>query len=264
MAIFNLAPLMKLTFLGTGTSQGVPVIGCHCAVCTSGDMRDNRLRTSVLLSARGKNTVIDTGPDFRQQMLRTKLEQLDAVLFTHEHKDHIAGLDDVRPFNFRSGKSLDIYASQAVQVALKREYHYAFSDTKYPGIPELKLHEIAAGRPFVAAGMSVMPLEVMHYQMPVMAFRIGNLAYVTDAKSISAAVKNELKGLDVLVLNALRVEAHLSHFNLSEALAMVRELSPKRAYFTHISHLMGRHADVSLGLPPGVALAYDGLEVTCT
>jgi len=252
---------MKLTFLGTGTSQGIPVIGCDCEVCRSEDPKDDRLRTSAMITVDGRNYVFDTGPDFRQQMLREKPENVDAVVFTHEHKDHIAGMDDIRPFNFKTRQPLNIYAHPRVQEALKREYHYVFSDNKYPGVPEVNVHTIKKDQNFSINGTKFIPIEVMHYKLPVLGFRVHDVAYITDANYIDETEKAKLKDLDVLVINALRKEQHISHFNLEEAIELVDELKPKRAFFTHISHLMGRHADVSKELPPHVAIAYDGLEV---
>lgn len=252
---------MKLTFLGTGTSQGVPVIGCGCDVCRSEDPRDKRLRTSAMIEVDGKYLVIDTGPDFRQQMLRATPPKIDAVIFTHEHKDHVAGMDDIRPFNFRSGKPLDVFASERVEEALHREYPYVFSDFRYPGAPEVNLHRISGAASFGASGIEVVPVEVLHHKLPVLGFRIGDMAYITDANYISDEEKQKLRGLDVLVLNALRKKKHLSHFNLEEAIALANELGAKRTYLTHISHLMGRYADVQSDLPGNVFLAYDGLTV---
>ena len=251
---------MKVTFLGTGTSQGVPVIACKCAICLSDDSRDKRLRTSVMLSSEGMNVVIDTGPDFRQQMLREKVETLDAVVFTHEHKDHVAGLDDIRAFNFSQHKEMDVFATPRVQEALRREFHYVFAETKYPGVPEVKLKTIDGG-PFKIGEMQFTPVEVMHYKMPVLGFRIRNFAYVTDANYIAPAELEKLKGLDVLVLNALRIQTHMSHFSLSEALEIIYFLKPKKAYLTHISHLLGKHDVVANALPTHVELAYDGLSI---
>lgn len=251
---------MKVTFLGTGTSQGVPVIACKCAVCLSEDLRDKRLRTSVMLSDSSVNVVIDTGPDFRQQMLREEVETLDAVVFTHEHKDHVAGLDDIRAFNFSQHKEMDVYATPRVQEALRREFHYVFAETKYPGVPEVKLKTID-GEPFKIGEMVFTPIEVMHYKMPVLGFRIGNFAYVTDANYIAPAELEKLKNLDVLVLNALRIQTHMSHFSLSEALEIIDFLKPKKAYLTHISHLLGKHEVVSKNLPMHVELAFDGLSI---
>lgn len=252
---------MKLTFLGTGTSQGVPVIGCECEVCISENIRDNRLRTSVMIQSESQCIVIDTGPDFRQQMLRAKPANVDGVIYTHAHKDHIAGLDDIRAFNFKSGMDMDLYATEEVQEALKREFHYVFNGFKYPGIPKVQLHTIVGNRAFTAAEFEITPIEVMHYKLPVLGFKIGSMAYITDANFISDSEKEKLKDLDVLVLNALRKEKHISHFNLEEALALIAELKPKQAYLTHISHLLGDHDSVSKELPPNVALAYDQLEV---
>jgi phosphoribosyl 1,2-cyclic phosphate phosphodiesterase len=205
--------------------------------------------------------VFDTGPDFRQQMLREAPDNVDAVIFTHEHKDHIAGLDDIRPFNFRSGAALDIYATEAVQTALRREYHYVFSDYKYPGIPEINVHTIQPQKDFDIHGTVFTPVQVLHHKMPVLGFRIGDLAYLTDLNYIAPEEMEKLKGLDVLVLDALRKEKHISHLSLSEAIEMVEILKPKRAYFTHISHLLGAHEEVQRELPPNVYLAYDGLRV---
>ncbi len=251
---------MKVTFLGTGTSQGVPVIACECAVCASEDIRDKRLRVSILIEYKGKTLVVDTGPDFRQQMLRAGVKKLDAILMTHEHKDHIAGLDDIRAFNFRSKKDMPVYAHPRVQDALRREYQYIFDVDPYPGIPKVELHTIGTDS-FTVGEIDVTPIEVMHYMLPVLGFRIADFAYITDAKTIAEDELKKLHGLDVLVLNALRKEQHISHFNLSEALELVERLQPKRAYFTHISHLMGIHKEVESELPPNVYIAYDGLEI---
>lgn len=254
---------MKLTFLGTGTSQGVPVIACDCDVCTSPDPKDKRLRTSAMLEVDGKVIVFDTGPDFRQQMLRERVKRLDAVVFTHPHKDHIAGMDDIRSFNFRTKAPIDVYANALTIEALKREYAYVFAThDKYPGTPSVNLHEIDDKHRFQAAGVDLLPIPVMHHKMPVLGFRAGDLAYVTDANHIAPATKNRLKGLKVLVLNALRRKKHLSHFTLDEAIELVEELRPQHAYFTHISHLMGRHADVMQEVPDNVTIAHDGLSVS--
>ncbi|MCA1764207.1 MAG: MBL fold metallo-hydrolase [Cryomorphaceae bacterium] len=252
---------MKFTFLGTGTSQGVPVIGCSCEVCKSENPKDNRLRTSGMLEINGQTMVFDTGPDFRQQMLRAKPDNVDAVLFTHEHKDHLAGMDDIRPFNFKNKKPLDVFAHERVQVALKREFHYVFASDKYPGVPQVNLFDIHTDQPFLVGDTKVEPIEVFHYKMPVLGFRIRNFAYVTDAKTIAPEQLEKLKGLDVLVLNALRKKEHISHFNLEQAVELVHQLKPKRAFFTHISHFMGKHEDVSKELPKNIALAHDGLSI---
>ena len=251
---------VKVTFLGSGTSQGVPLIGCHCEVCTSSDHRDKRLRSSVLVESSETRIVIDTGPDFRQQMLREKTGKLDAVVFTHEHKDHIAGLDEVRAFNFITGKSIPVYATERVQKALKREFAYIFSEDKYPGIPQIDLFEFDDD-PFFVGDIPVQPISVMHYKLPVKGFRIHGFAYLTDANFIAEAEKDKLRNLDVLVLNALRREPHISHFTFEEAIALVKELNPKKAYFTHISHQLGLHAEVSKELPENIELGFDGLQL---
>lgn len=258
---------VALTLLGTGTSQGVPVIACQCGVCVSTDVRDKRLRTSALFEVSGPKylglsprLVVDTGPDFRQQMLSNKVQQLDAVLFTHEHKDHVAGLDDVRAYNFHQQCDMEVFASPRVQEALRREFHYAFSGLAYPGIPRINLNDIPA-KSFMAAGVEVTPLAVRHHKLPVWGFRIEDVAYITDANLIEPATWSLLEGLDVLVLNALRRDTHISHFNLDEALDVIDRVKPKRAFLTHISHLMGCHAEVEGLLPPGVELGVDGMKI---
>lgn len=252
---------MRVTFLGTGTSSGVPMIACGCRVCTSTDPRDTRLRSSVMIETNDVRIVIDTGPDFRYQMLRADVRQLDAILFTHPHKDHIAGLDDVRAFNLFSGKAMDIYANSLTEEALRRDYYYAFTDTRYPGIPELDLHVIG-NEPFLANGIPVTPINVWHMKMPVLGFRIGNFTYITDANRIDEDEREKIKGSEVLVLNALRKEKHISHFNLDEAVGIVRDLGIPRAFFTHISHQLGLHDEVSRSLPSGIEIAKDGLVLT--
>lgn len=251
---------MQVTFLGTGTSQGIPVIACQCAVCKSMHPRDKRLRSSIMIKHNGKSVVIDTGPDFRQQMLRESVEKLDAVVFTHEHKDHVAGLDDIRAFNFMLKGPMDIYATERVQTALKREFHYAFSEEKYPGTPELILKTIE-NKKFIAAGIEFEPIEVLHYKLPVLGFRFNDFTYITDAKYISDIEKEKIKGTKYLVLNALRKSEHVAHFNLDQALELINEIKPKKAYLTHISHLLGEHDEVESLLPDGVEIAYDGLKI---
>lgn len=251
---------IKITFLGTGTSQGVPVIACTCTVCTSNDVRDTRTRTSILVETSKTRIVIDTGPDFRQQCLREKLNKLDAVVFTHEHKDHIAGLDEVRAFNFINKMVMPVYATAQVNRALQREFAYIFSEDKYPGIPQIDVIDFD-DQPFSVGDMTITPINVKHYMMNVKAFRINDFAYVTDANLIENEERNKLKGLDVLVLNSLRREPHISHFTLTEAIEVVRELAPKKAYFTHISHQLGLHELVSRELPSNVELAFDGLQL---
>lgn len=251
----------EFIFTGTGTSQGVPVIACECAVCQSIDPLDKRLRSSGLLRTEQTSLVFDTGPDFRQQMLRTQVRSLDAVVFTHQHKDHTAGLDDVRAFNFRQQRDMPIYATPAVQAHLQREYYYIFEHADYPGIPKLDFHTLDE-TPFQVGEIELTPIPVMHRDMPVLGYRCGPFAYVTDANQLLPLAEERLKGVEILVLNALRQSPHHSHFTLGEALAIGERLQVKKLYITHISHLMGRHAEVSLTLPPFAALAYDGLKIT--
>ena len=253
---------MKITFLGTGTSQGVPVIACDCKTCNSEDDRDKRLRTSLLVETDGISLLIDAGPDFRQQMLREHICKLDAILLTHEHKDHIAGLDDVRAFNYKSQDAIDIYAEERVQKALKREYSYVFSEYQYPGVPKMRLNSIPE-HSFTIKGILIDPVRVFHYRLPVLGFRVGNFAYITDANYIPQESKEKLFGVKYLVINALRKEKHISHFSLKEAIDLIREISPKKAFITHISHQMGYYAEVSKDLPNGIYLAYDGLNFLC-
>jgi phosphoribosyl 1,2-cyclic phosphate phosphodiesterase len=251
---------VKVTFLGSGTSQGIPVIACSCAVCTSVDTRDKRLRSSILLQVDDKNIVIDSGPDFRYQMLRAGVTHLDALVFTHEHKDHTAGLDDIRAFNYKQGEAINVYAHKRVQDALKKEFSYIFAHHKYPGIPQLDLFEIGH-HPFEVAGVPFIPIEVMHFQLPVLGFRIADFTYITDAKTVSDVEKAKIKGTKVLVINALQQEKHISHFTLEEALAFAQEIGAEKTYFTHISHRLGTHQKISELLPAGVELAYDGLYI---
>jgi phosphoribosyl 1,2-cyclic phosphate phosphodiesterase len=251
-------PSLKITFLGSGTSSGVPMIGCDCEVCTSSDKKDNRLRASILVESSRTTIVVDTGPDFRYQMLRQKVKHLDAVLFTHPHKDHLAGLDDVKAFNFLTKKPMQVYADSLTEEALRRDFHYAFSDTRYPGVPELVLNTITQ-EPFVVGDIPVTPVLVWHLKMPVLGFRFGRFTYITDANHIDETEKEKIKGSEVLVLNALRKKKHISHFTLEEAIKMVRQLEVPTAYFTHISHQLGRHAIIEAELPAGIHLAYDGL-----
>ncbi|MFT6845774.1 MAG: phosphoribosyl 1,2-cyclic phosphate phosphodiesterase [Flavobacteriales bacterium] len=252
---------MKITFLGTGTSQGIPVIGCQCAVCKSDNPKDDRLRTSVLCSFNNKQLVIDTGPDFRQQMLRADVQELHAVLFTHEHKDHVAGLDDVRAFNFKQKIDMPLYASEKVECQLRQEFFYAFANVKYPGVPRLTFNRLE-NEPFQLFDKTITPIEVMHYKLPVFGFRIDDFTYITDASYISDEEKEKIKGSAVLVINALRNEEHISHFNLEQALELIEELKPQKAYLTHISHYLGKHDDVVAKLPSHVSIAYDGLTIT--
>jgi phosphoribosyl 1,2-cyclic phosphate phosphodiesterase len=253
---------VKITFLGTGTSQGVPVIACDCDTCSSEDQRDKRLRTSVLIESRDTTIVIDAGPDFRQQMLRERVAKLDAILLTHEHKDHIAGMDDVRAFNYKSRDAIDIYAEERVQKVVRKEYSYVFAEYQYPGIPKMRLNNIP-NYAFDIKGITLLPLRAFHYRLPVYGFRIGNFAYITDANYIPEETKEKIFGVKYFVINALRKEKHLSHFSLPEAIQLIREISPKRAFITHISHQMGLYRFVAETLPPEVTLAYDGLNFTC-
>jgi phosphoribosyl 1,2-cyclic phosphate phosphodiesterase len=251
---------MTFTFLGTGTSQGVPMIGCPCSVCASEDLKDKRLRSSLMVENDKTKIVIDSGPDFRQQMLRENVKTLDAVVFTHEHKDHIAGLDDVRAFNYLQKKPMDVYATVRVQEALRREFHYIFSGDMYPGIPKLEMHAID-NKSFDIDSINILPIPVMHLNLPVLGFRFGNFSYITDANYIDDHSKKLLEGTEVLVLNALRNEKHVSHFNLKEAISIVDEINPDRAFLTHISHQLGLHEEVDAGLPDRIRCAYDGLKI---
>lgn len=253
-------PPLTITFLGTGTSTGVPMIGCACDVCTSPDQKDKRLRSSIMVQSSTTTFVVDTTPDFRQQMLRTKNNKLDAVLFTHSHKDHIAGMDDIRPFNYFQEKPIDVYANAYTAEALKREYMYVFADYKYPGIPEINLTEID-DKPFYIGDIPVQPVMVWHHKMPVHAFRFGGFTYITDANRIDENEKNKITGSEVIVLNALRKEPHISHFTLQQAVDLVEELKIPKAFFTHISHQLGKHEIINASLPPHIQLGYDGLVV---
>jgi len=250
-----------MTFLGTGTSQGVPVIACKCSVCMSSNPKDSRLRTSVLMRSANQNIVIDSGPDFRQQMLRAGVDRLDGLVLTHEHKDHVAGLDDIRAFNFSSGMDMPVYSTLAVQEALRREFHYIFANKTYPGVPRVTLHEISHDSFSIGDDLWT-PLPVRHHKLPVLGFRLGDIAYITDANHLEEETWERLKGADVLVLNALRREPHLSHFTLEEALEIAAKVGARATYLTHISHQLGLHDEVQTELPPGVFLAYDGLVVT--
>ncbi len=252
---------MIITFLGTGTSQGVPVIACTCEVCKSLDYRNKRLRTSVHIQVDNQSFVIDTGPDFRQQMLRENVNRLDAVIFTHAHRDHTSGLDDVRAYNYFQKMDMPVYGTQAVLDQLKVEYAYAFEEVKYPGLPRLALNLISE-KDFEINGVRITPLPVYHHKMPVMGFRVGNFSYITDANLIPDDTLKRLKGSEVLVLNALQHEPHISHFNLQQALEAAQTIGAKKTYFTHISHKLGLHDEVSKTLPANVLLAYDGLQIT--
>lgn len=251
---------MKITFLGTGTSQGVPVIACECDTCLSTDPHDKRLRTSLLLETEEVTLLFDAGPDFRQQMLREKVKKLDAIIITHEHKDHIAGMDDVRAFNYKSQDAIDIYAEERVQKAIKREFSYVFAERQYPGIPKMRLNTINDFS-FNIRGIDIIPIRVRHMNLEIYGFRIGNFAYITDASYIPESSKEKLIGVKYLVINALRKEKHISHFSLREAINVIKEISPRKAFITHISHQMGLAKNVSEELPAGIMLAYDGLSM---
>lgn len=251
---------MKVTFLGTGTSQGVPVIACDCEVCKSLDYRDKRTRTSIHIQVDGKSIVFDTGPDFREQMLRERINHLDAVIYTHEHKDHTAGLDDVRSYNFKQDMDMPVYGRKPVLEQIQREFAYIFAVNKYPGIPKVKLYEIE-NKPFQVEGIDILPVDVWHYKLPVFGYRIKDFTYITDVNFIPDEEKDKIRGSKVLVLSALQKNSHLSHFNLEQAIDMVRELEIPQAYFIHMGHRMGLHRNIEEELPEGMELAYDGLQI---
>lgn len=251
---------MKICFLGTGTSQGIPIIGCQCSVCKSVHKKDKRLRSSVLIEVNDLTFVIDAGPDFRQQMLYENVTKLDAILLTHSHKDHIGGLDDVRAYNYIQGKPMDIFGMKETIDAVRSDFHYAFDDDKYPGVPEMNLH-IIENKLLKIGSVEILPIEVKHLEMNVFGYRIEDFVYITDASFISSEEKKKMKNAEILVINALRIREHYSHFNLKEALAIVEELKPKQAFFTHISHAMGKAEDVEKILPFNVHLAFDGLTI---
>ena len=253
-------PSLKITFLGTGTSSGVPMIGCDCEVCTSTNKKDKRLRSSIMVESATTRLVVDATPDFRYQMLRACVKNLDAIIFTHPHKDHVAGLDDVRAFNFFSGKPMNVFANEMTQEVIIREFPYAFADTKYPGVPEISLNTIAFDE-FTVGDIKVIPILVWHMKMPVLGFRFGDFTYITDANRIDAAEKEKILGSKIIVLNALRREKHISHFTLEEAVNEVQQMKIPQAYFTHISHQLGKHDDINAELPPGLSLGWDRLEI---
>ena len=251
-------PSLSIEFLGTGTSGGIPMIACPCEVCASTNKKDKRLRSSILVKSSTTTIVVDAGPDFRYQMLRANVKHLDAIIFTHPHKDHVAGLDDVRAYNFFSGKPMDVYANEMTQAVLIREFPYAFADTKYPGVPEIKMNTIDI-EPFTVGDIDIIPIEVWHLKMPVLGFRFGDFTYITDANRIEHAEMDKIRGSKILTINTLRKEKHISHFNLEEGVTIAKELNVEQAYFTHMSHQMGLHDEISAELPPGINLAHDQL-----
>lgn len=253
---------LRVTFLGTGTSQGIPIIGSTHPVCLSDNPKDKRLRVSVLLSWKEFNYVIDCGPDFRQQMLRHNVKHLDGILYTHEHSDHTAGLDDIRPFFFRQG-NIPIYAHKRVVKSLIKRFDYIFEEkNRYPGAPSVDINFVENNEPFLIGNEIVTPINVLHNKLQVFGYRVGDFTYLTDVKSIDPIELEKIKGSKVIVVNALRIEPHISHFNLDEALAFIKEVNPEKAYFTHISHLLGFHDEVEKMLPNNVHLAYDNLTIT--
>lgn len=251
---------MIVTFLGTGTSQGIPVIGCDCEVCSSLDFRDKRLRCSIHISIEGKSFIIDSGPDFRQQVLSARIKSLSALIFTHQHKDHTAGMDDVRSFNFIHQKHIPVYGTRAVLNQLKKEFEYIFSDEKYPGIPLIDLNEIE-NKPFSIEGIDFIPIEVLHYKLPVFGYRIKDFTYITDANKISEVERDKIRGSKVVVLNALQKTEHISHFSLQEAIEVLEDLKPEKGYLIHLGHRMGLHREVEKELPSFIEIAYDGLKL---
>ena len=251
----------KVVVLGSGTSQGIPVIACECEVCISKNDKDNRTRSSILIQVGTENYVVDTGPDFRFQMLREKVKSLRGVLFTHEHKDHVAGMDDVRAFNHLESRPMEVYCTDRVESALRREFHYVFSEERYPGVPKVDLFRIDDEPIELRNNLKVIPINAMHYKMPVKGFRFGDFAYITDAKKIENQEIKKLIGVKTLIINALHRSEHISHFNLEQALVFINLVKPQIAYLTHISHLFGRHQEVELELPDNVLLAYDGLTL---
>lgn len=253
---------MQITFLGTGTSQGVPVIGCTCPICTSPDPRDKRLRTSVLITIGDTNICIDVGPDFRQQMLRENVMHLEAVLLTHTHNDHVAGLDDVRPFNFKYDRNMPVFAEEQVQQDLRQRFSYIFDVNPYPGAPRIEFHPISPESPFCVKGYQFTPIRVWHGKLPVLGFRIGDFTYITDIKTIEPEELEKVKGTRILVLGALHYSTHYSHLNFEEAFTLVDRLKPEQTYLTHMSHRVGPYAEVGPNMPEGIALAYDSLKIT--
>lgn len=253
---------MKLTFLGTGTSMGVPVIACQCAVCQSTDIHDKHLRTSALIETdTGENILIDIGPDFREQMLREKVMHLEGILITHAHRDHVGGLDDIRSFNYVQRRKMDLYCNREARIAIERDYHYIFDYHQFPGLPEAVIHELTGDTPFTVGDTEVIPIKAMHKDLPVLGYRIGRIGYITDANHIEPKELDKLLGVELLVINALRKTKHFSHFCLPEALEIIEKVSPREAYLTHVSHEMGLYSEVDRELPQHVHIAYDGLKI---
>ena len=251
---------MKITVLGTGTSQGVPVVACDCKVCSSKDPKDKRLRTAILVETSVNTIVIDAGPDFRQQMLREKIKKVNAVFITHNHKDHTGGLDDVRAFNWILKQPMEVFARQSVLKSIKKDFDYAFEEEKYPGVPQINLNTIE-NKPFSVNGEEILPIDALHAQLPVFGFRMGDFSYLTDANFLTDEELNKMKGSKYIIINALRKEKHYSHFNVEEAVDLLQYLKPEKGYLTHISHQMGLHEEINKELPPGIELAYDGLKL---
>ncbi|NNC96229.1 MAG: MBL fold metallo-hydrolase [Chitinophagales bacterium] len=253
---------MKVTFLGTGTSSGVPMIACDCEVCQSSDRKDKRLRCSIIVETDiGNNIVVDIGPDFRQQMLKENVNDISAVLITHCHRDHTAGLDDIRAFNFKLKKDISIYTDRHTEDEIKQQFAYIFAKSPYPGLPKINLINFKDD-PFTVEGDEIIPIKTLHHKLPVYGFRLGNFTYITDANYISDEAIQKIKGSKVFVINALRKDKHVSHFTLEEALEIIEKVEPEQAYLTHLSHQMGLHDEVSKELPPNVSIAYDGLQIT--
>lgn len=252
---------MKITFLGTGTSQGIPVIGCDCEVCQSSDIKDDRLRTSALVQSEGTTVVIDVGPDFRQQLLRAKVSDVTAILMTHEHNDHIIGMDDVRPLNFKQRKSMPVFAEERVQKALKERFAYVFDENPYPGAPKLFLQDIDYQQSIEVGNLSIIPIRAWHGRLPILGYRFHDFTYLTDLNRIDDQELQKVKGTKVLALDALHHSKHHSHFNLEEALAFIEQVQPEKAYLIHISHRMGKHETINKSLPAHIELAYDGLTL---
>jgi len=252
---------IKANFLGTGTSQGVPVIGCTCIVCQSKNVKDQRLRSSLFVSINNYNILIDIGPDFREQILKLNKSSIDAILFTHQHRDHTAGLDDLRPLYYMHKKPIELYAENTVFKALQHDFNYLFLGTNYPGKPKFHLNTITTDD-FKIANINITPIRVMHHKLPILGYRIGDLSYITDANYISDNEKQKLMGSEILIINSLQQEKHISHFNLKESLSLISEIQPKKAYLTHISHGMGLYDEIRKELPKNVMLAYDTLDIT--